>query len=184
MLLEDQLHQNLLQHKHGKLGFLGHGVWKSCWVSSFVRAVTLQRVCRRSVTSMCLFVLHRRACLRVCPLIWHTGPVSPVLGSSSDLALLLVLQLLPYLPLLSPVLSLLLSLSLLLLSTHQCRSACSGLAGCQTTPPPKKQQKKQSEWESWLDFHPGAPSVPLHSWLSCSAVLSYDSNMAVLCTQL
>lgn len=61
---------------------------------------------------MCLFILHMLVCVCLCSLIWHTSPVSPVLGSSSDLALLLVLQLLQCI---APSLSFLLPLFLLFL---------------------------------------------------------------------
>lgn len=84
-------------------------------------------------------------CVCVCTHIethTHTGRVSPVLGSSSDLALLLVLQPLPCIPLSLPFSCCLSSShpSFLPPSTHQCRSACPGLAGCQ-----KKKEIKERE---------------------------------------
>lgn len=85
-------------------------------------------------------------CVCVCTHIethTHTGRVSPVLGSSSDLALLLVLQPLPCIPLSLPFSCCLSSShpSFLPPSTHQCRSACPGLAGCQK----KKKEIKERE---------------------------------------
>lgn len=49
---------------------------------------------------MCLFILRIGVCFCVClcTLIWHTGPVSPALGSGRDLARILGLQPLPFLP--------------------------------------------------------------------------------------